>query len=259
MKPCRFFYLLIFLAFFSSVYANEPHVRIIQVTGSYDSDEGELFFHGDDVADVNDGEEWVAVIQNTKGYTTKKTKVFVETVMDDIGDEPTGPFTGKKISIELKKTADIVFLVSGLDLRPDVQIPFVKTIKTPGPAESYSELNLEAGSSIEIKGLKRNLILKGMDTVYREVYETGYERTIMAYKLVGIVDDYQFTVMKESLLDDATPHIIWAGDLNQDGYPDFLIDISPKYSMTKPALFLSQIKKGKLSYKKMAERTSYGC
>jgi hypothetical protein len=243
---------LILLAFFSSVYATEPLVRIIPFTGV--SSEG-VVFHGDEAQDINNGEEWIAIVKKNEGYTTKKTKVFVTIVKDDLLDEPKGPFTGKKISFELKGVEEIVFLVSGLDLPIGVQIPSVKTTKTPAPTESYNELNLEAGSGIELEGITRNIILKGMGDVQ---LKTGDE-TNMAYQLIGMVGAYQFTIMEAFGLDDTTPHLIWAGDLNQDGYPDFLINISPKYSMSQPALFLSQNKEGKVSYKKIAERISYGC
>jgi hypothetical protein len=32
---------------------------------------------------------------------------------------------------------------------------------------------------------------------------------------------------------------IWAGDIDRDGFPDLFLDISPKYSFSNPALFLS--------------------
>ena len=237
----------------ASVYATEPLVRIIPFTGI--SFEGEVF-HGDEAQDINNGEEWIAIVKKNEGYTAKKTKVFVTIVKDDLLDEPKGPFTGKKISFGLKWVEEIVFLVSGLDLPIGVQIPSVKTTKTPTPTESYNELTLEAGSSIELEGITRNIILKGMGDVQ---LKTGDHETNTGYQLIGMVGSYQFTIMEAFGLDDTTPHLIWTGDLNQDGYPDFLINISEKYSMSQPALFLSQNKEGKVSYKKIAERIFIAC
>ena len=33
--------------------------------------------------------------------------------------------------------------------------------------------------------------------------------------------------------------ILWIGDLDADGMPDMIIDMSPKYSYSNPTLFLS--------------------
>ena len=59
--------------------------------------------------------------------------------------------------------------------------------------------------------------------------------------------------------DDAFVHFHWIADLDMDGIPDFLIDLSHKYSYSQPTLFLSSNAGFGELVKDVYEEAVYGC
>ena len=88
----------------------------------------------------------------------------------------------------------------------------------------------------------------------------------------GRITDYQLTItgekngenieqifLEQAGFDDAMIHFIWAGDIDQDGFPDLYMDISHKYSFSNPALFLSSKAGENELLKLVAEDQLFGC
>lgn len=59
--------------------------------------------------------------------------------------------------------------------------------------------------------------------------------------------------------DDASPHVIFAGDLDRDGKLDLIFDISNHYNLSHPVLFLSGAAEGDELLHAVAEHDAVGC
>ncbi len=96
-----------------------------------------------------------------------------------------------------------------------------------------------------------------------DVVENEYGNTVENYKLK--IDGYRNqefivqTFAEIDYFDDAMVTFIWAGDVDQDGIPDFLVDLSHKYSYSLPTLFLSSNAEFGDLVKDIAEEAVYGC
>jgi hypothetical protein len=58
---------------------------------------------------------------------------------------------------------------------------------------------------------------------------------------------------------DASPRILFAGDLDRDGRLDLLFDASDHYNLARPVLFLSGAAEGKELMHAVAEHRAVGC
>ena len=213
-------------------HAGESRIRILQ----------NMTYHKEEVADVKNGERWIAIVESQGKYSARAVTVSVKTVKDDIVDADAGPFTGKEIS----SVPTAAFLIKGLPLKNGTPIPSYFTGTVP----------IDEGKPVEIKGAHSTLILKGKTNIH---LKTDDYETKDAYQLIGEMDGKTFTLIEPMPTDDNVPHLIWAGDLNQDGQPDLFIDITNHYNVYHPALFLSKTGKNGTVYRKVAARYSVGC
>ncbi|MFZ4762200.1 MAG: hypothetical protein ACOYK8_05250 [Alphaproteobacteria bacterium] len=232
MKTSGLIFLSMLMCVCAPVKAEKATIHILQNS----------IYHQDEVEDVKNGESWIAIIESNGKYTAKQVTISVKTVKDEVIDPEKGPFTGKEI-ISDPATA---FLIKGI------------AIKTGTPIKAYpiDTSSIEGGKSIEIKGGLSTVKLLGKSKIHLK--GDGYE-TNDAYQLIGIVDNQEFTLVAPTTLDDSFPQLIWAGDLNNDGQPDLLIDTTNHYNVSNPTLFLSKVSKDKITYHKVAERRSTGC
>ncbi len=96
-----------------------------------------------------------------------------------------------------------------------------------------------------------------------DVVENEYGNSIENYKLkIEGYRNQEFVVQtfaEIDYFDDAMVTFIWAGDIDQDGIPDFLVDLSHKYSYSLPTLFLSSNAGFGQLIKDVAEEAVYGC
>lgn len=67
------------------------------------------------------------------------------------------------------------------------------------------------------------------------------------------------SLVSHASFDDAMTSILWAGDLDRDGYMDFLIDMSSHYNQRLPTLFLSAPSQDDQVVVRVAEHSSVGC
>lgn len=70
----------------------------------------------------------------------------------------------------------------------------------------------------------------------------------------------QYTIAEMSELSDDSPRIIWAGDLNDDGLPDMILDLSEDYESLHLFFFLSDKNDKKKPLKKIGDaREVFDC
>lgn len=213
------YYLSLIVAIFATNAYGETPIQIVQ----------NATYHGDEVQDVKDGDRWNAIVKTNDGYRVEEVKISVKTVKDEILDIDSGFFTGKEIS----SVPPAVFLIKGMALEDNA------------PIKSYpfNPSTLESEKPVEIKGDRARLSL-----VFSK-----------AGQIIAKLAEKEISLTEPMSSDEKSPELIWAGDLNNDGYPDLLIDTTDHYNISLPTLFLSKITGEDISYNKVAERRSAGC
>jgi len=192
--------------------------------------------------------EWYGLFQQGTEFTLKKTKmsiVRVRDVMRDEGDEK----TGKKVT-----TADVqepILFIAGLENASEGKLHTAKLEKKfLYPGEHISLKFNRYWTSISAYGTAKPTPYNGRAiTAYLlEIKSTRYreqQKQIFAGAKQLYGGGYRF---------------IWAGDLDRDGLPDLIMDLSnnEKGSSTT-ALFLSSYAEEGQLIKKVAELTTLGC
>jgi hypothetical protein len=79
------------------------------------------------------------------------------------------------------------------------------------------------------------------------------------YRIELSVGDRQFQLHSDQWHGDGHWRVRWIGDLNRDGWPDFLVDASYKYSVYTTRLYLSGETDGRLEVSEAATFTHSAC
>jgi hypothetical protein len=172
-----------------------------------------------------------------KCYTTKLSTKPIHNPMDD----EDGEMSGTQIYCE-GHDKDPMLLISGIDIPEDVKIDSYTTFKN----------RLMPGESMQLG----NYTIKALGGIDQQGRITDYQLTIAGEKNGENIEQI---FLEQAHFDDAMIDIIWAGDIDQDGVPDLYMDISPKYSYSIPALFLSSKADDNGLLKLVAEFTMSGC
>jgi hypothetical protein len=146
------------------------------------------------------------------------------------------------------RTKDITFPSEATILFRGLDIPAGSRFK----ANTFDVYALAAGKSVVLQGKEKSVTL----VTTGQAIENG---AIHDYSLSAISNGKETLILAPTDTDEA-PTLIFAGDLNGDDYPDFVINISTHVSIQAPTLFLSgQNAQGDVVYTKTAERITYGC
>ena len=172
-----------------------------------------------------------------KCYTTK---LYTKPIHNPMDDED-GEMSGTQIYCE-GHDKDPMLLISGIDIPEDVQIDSYPTFKN----------RLMPGESMQLG----NYTIKALAAIDQHGRITDYQLTIAGEKNGENIEQI---FLEQAGFDDAMIDFIWAGDIDQDGVPDLYMDISPKYSYSIPALFLSSKADDNGLLKLVAEFTMSGC
>jgi hypothetical protein len=221
------------------------------------------FHQGESVA--RNGERWLALWTRSDGSGSRlaNVRVSVARVEDQLVDTA-GQKTGEEVSVPVPansretaimllrgeglKSGDVViaqvedrsadgllaytFRIGGQESRLDTRC-------TPGPAPAEEENDdLEhAQCRIElVAGKTRQTIL-----------------TISGSRRAGAA------VGPWILGNDASPHLLFAGDLDSDGRLDLLLDTTNHYNLSRPTLFLSSVAPRSEFLRQVSEHRALGC
>lgn len=199
--------------------------------------------HGDEIYAQAEVQNWWALMLKNNTYTLKPTDVIFEKVHDEIVDEQSEK-TGVKVSMH---DAGAATLLAGFNMKESNRIPFVELTKTeiyPG-----EELKFELCNKHYRVFAKGNTIIE----------DGGYKR-VENYKLyledqAGIVQ----LLVATPTFDESMIAINFIGDIDQDQYPDFIIDTSNHYNRSSNTLYLSSFATKGLLVKVVAMHHGTGC
>lgn len=193
-------------------------------------------FHGDEPV-ARDGETWLALRASADAASLSSTRLRVQAVEDPLLDEA-GQTSGRRVSSALEPDPDaegaqVVAYLRGSGLAAGKVIPArIPERSQDGALPSY-RIEL-AGRDYRIR--TQCPPMRGDPPVARCAVllsgAGGVEQALM-----------QADARRESdivlLGDDATPKLLFAGDLDRDGKLDLIFDITDHYNVSRPTLFLS--------------------
>lgn len=209
-------------------------------------------FHGDEVT-AKSGERWLALVPTDKGYAFQETRLGIEFVKDEVIDED-GQATAKKVFVDLDEKP--LFLVRGL---PGIAAGPVETMV----AESrYLKIGIVA--SFKLSNGRRYKLTVACDQNGPLTVERFGKCPLILTAESGSQKIHHFQIYrppdaKPIFAGDASPAVIWAGDLNTDGALDLLLDVSNHYNTSALTLFLSSEKPSEALVIKAAAFVSSGC
>ena len=176
-------------------------------------------FHGDEVR-AESGETWLGLFPTEEGFTLKPCQIDVDEVYDVVLHRE----TGKRVSVSGAHAP--LFLIRGLSGLSTGNIPTVVNQPQslmPGESVSVGAENAPFDLSVTGKFLSRE-----------------EQRLLINYQ-IQITDGSQTQILfqEERPTTGSMPSLIWAGDLDNDGRLDFLIDTVDKLNKSNYSLFLS--------------------
>ena len=199
-------------------------------------------FHGDEVSAV-DGEEWNVLYSKNNRFFLNKTTIQLSLVEDPIMDD-LGKKTGKKVSLNLdgqpilllRNISNIIIGEVTTNINNKIQFLNEDSIRAKTKNNEYI-------ISMHISNSKAQLL-----------FSDG--------KINQILGEYSAFSINDSTYyfgDDASPSLIWAGDLDRDNKLDLIMDLTDHYNVSEVTLFLSSYAiKGNL-LKKVAVFRTVGC
>ncbi len=210
--------------------------------------------HGDEVT-VESGPDWWGIFPEGDGFTLQSAPVTITIVEDGLVDDE-GEATGKLVKVP--QEAEPILLVRGIGAVKEGRIWAVKTeslprMLYPGQIEAIRLDDHPNRDSLNLAAL-------------------GEVRDESDHREVGIFN-YQIKIFNDSdqdrkrqvvlnipeLQTDATPHLVWAGDLDRDGKLDLIFDATYHYNVTHLILYLSSAAKAGELVGKVAEWVTVGC
>ena len=185
---------------------------------------------------------WVGLFSNDNdnSVTCYKTKLKMKPVHSPMVDQE-GEMSGTKIYCEGYDN-DPMLLVAGIEIPEGMQIDSYKRLKNKiFPGES-----MQLGDNT----------IKALGTIDEHGRVSDYKLLITGVKNGTSIEQI---FLEQDYFDDSMIQFIWTGDIDRDGFPDLFLDISPKYSFSNPALFLSSKAGDNELLKLVAEIKLFGC
>ncbi len=199
-------------------------------------------FHGGEAV-ARDGERWLA-LRGGADATLVVATARVRRVHDEIVDAPDAR-TGEAVSSTVAGTR---MLLRGAGLRPGA----VATAWQGDEPARISEAPIDLRLGDAAYRLALRCALPGAPC--RVELETGTHRQALLELAATRNEDGSLM-----LGDDASPALLFAGDIDRDGRLDLILDATDHYNLSRPTLYLStQAADGELVHR-VAEHEAVGC
>lgn len=208
-------------------------------------------FHGDETV-ARDGERWLALVADDGGARLRSVRVRVKPTHDAVLDADDGPATGRIVESVAGPGATIAY-VRGSGLREGVVVRAIATELPVVNGLGTSRLRLgDRDYTLATRCTPAALIADG----YRCAVELAQgDRRQTLVTMAGTREQDGHILLG----DEASPGLLFAGDLDGDGALDLIYDVTDHYNVTAPTLFLSgAAAEGELVHAVAAQRTT-GC
>ncbi len=214
-------------------------------------------FHQEEAV-ARHGERWLALRVQADDARLETARLRVKTVFDEIVDAE-GQATGSEVGSD--KT-DVVTYLRGTDLHAgpvlrariedtaDGGDPIARTLVLGDKIYRLATRCDVAGPAVE-GGAVEGGLLCAIDLI-----EGGRSQALVRMSGQRNRGDAGMSLW---LGDDASPGLIFAGDLDRDGKLDLIFDTSDHYNLTRPVLFLSGAAEGDELLHAVAEHSAVGC
>lgn len=203
-------------------------------------------FHEDEVSKEDLKRSWYGIFKNNDGYYLDSTAIRTKRVEDPVVDED-GKKTGWEVKTANSDTSVLLFSgVDGLSKRKIIPVVLSKQEILPGEQISFTYNGI--AYTLYATGNKKK---EGPDSIVVN-YELFLKATINGAERRQLL-------VAAAAFDDAMVEILFAGDIDGDTFPDFIIDTSYHYNATVPTLYLSKPAGGAQLLKIMGMHMSVGC
>lgn len=197
-------------------------------------------YHSEEIEKFAASSDWIGLVKLENGdYVAKNVAVKMARVKDVVVDEG-----GEATAVEVTTDSAAEIFLHGLNLKDGQKLNSFEIKKEslkPGEALDWSLAGKTAKLSALGSATKNGEIESFRN--YKWQFEWAGKKQILA---------------ESELLELQNFKLIWVGDLNEDGIPDIIADISNHENLSEVTVFLSQ-KNGKEPLKAVAKRMSTGC
>lgn len=209
------------------------------------------FHQGEAVA--RHGERWLALRIQTDAARLDTTRLRVKTVFDEIVDAE-GMATGTQVGSDEAEDVVTYLRGPGLHAGPVVRARIESVDDDSGFTAQILTLGDKAYRLATHCGA--DPAAEGALTCSIDLVEGERRQSLVRMSGQRNQGDADAGV---SLGDDASPHLIFAGDLDRDGKLDLIFDTTDHYNLMRPALFLSGAADGDELLHAVAEHSAVGC
>ena len=219
------------------------------LTGTHALQPPGMFHDGEAVA--RHGERWLALRLHEGDASLRMARLRVKRVFDVITDAE-GEATGQEIDSDV---GDVVTYLRGPGLHAGTVIAAtIEDQSDAGPIAqtlSLGDRRYRIATRCEADKVTEGVFACGIDLIEGERRQRLVEMNGQSFDHSG---DGRL-----QLGDDASPHVIFAGDLDRDGRLDLIFDTSDHYNRSHPVLFLSGAAEGDELLHAVAEHDAVGC
>jgi hypothetical protein len=224
-------------------------VLMLALTGAHALQPPGTFHDGEAVA--RHGERWLALRVQEGDARLDSTRLRVKRVFDVIADAE-GEATGQEIQSDI---GDVLTYLRGPGLHAGKVVAAVVEDQSDGgliaQTLSLGDRRYRIATRCEADKTTAGVFACAIDLVEGERRQRLVEMSAQSFDNSG---DGRL-----HFGDDASPHVVFAGDLDRDGRLDLIFDTSNHYNLSHPVLFLSGAAEGDELLHAVAEHDAVGC
>ena len=207
-----------------------------------------VFHQGESIARNN--QDWLALRVSNREAALVPTRVKLAKVTDEAFGDEEGVKTADEVSSSVR---DVTMFLRGA---PFTAGPVsMGRFTQPDETKAVFTVTFEGNEYRIAPRCRAAGVREGQRQLACEWRLASGKREQVLVRMPGYVSKDNV----EMLGDDASPKVLFAGDLDHDGRLDLILDITDHYNVSRPTLFLSKDAEGDAFVKQSAQFVSVGC